>query len=195
MSEKKNKGGRPRKYATGAERSKAYYERKKAKMKTLEEHLKKLESVKSEGLLNISIELEKIEKFDWQKITPSEISLMDIQKLEHITKIFREKIMEKPAIKVELQNLIRYIFDSNILEELESVAVEDILRLLDPAFNSIVETVQESNQQQTLLYLMEAELANRERLQIRDYKLEILQSKVEELKKERKEEIELRQKK
>ena len=43
MHEKKRKVGRPRKYATNAERSKAYYERKKAKMKELEEKLKLLE--------------------------------------------------------------------------------------------------------------------------------------------------------
>ena len=67
------------------------------------------------------------------------------------------------------------------------ITVEDILSQLDPILDDVVDTLQESTQQQTLLYLMEAELANRERLLIRDYKLEILQSKVEELKKETKE--------
>ena len=43
MSKKKRNVGRPRKYATDAERSKAYYYRKKAKMKELEEKLRLLE--------------------------------------------------------------------------------------------------------------------------------------------------------
>ncbi|MHA1435886.1 MAG: hypothetical protein ACTSO7_18765 [Candidatus Heimdallarchaeota archaeon] len=43
MSKGKKKVGRPRKYASNAERSKAYYERKKAKMKDLEEKIKTFE--------------------------------------------------------------------------------------------------------------------------------------------------------
>jgi len=195
MSEKKSKGGRPRIHETGADRSRAYYERKKAKMKDLEEKVKNLETGKSsKKLQDISFEPEEIERFDWQKITPGEISLMDIQRLQQMTKTFREKIKEKPTIKVELQNLVRFTFSSDLVNSLEEITVEDALKLIDPVLDSITETLQENNQQQTLLYLMEAELANRERLQIRDYKLEILQSKVEELKKERKEEIKLKQK-
>ena len=43
MPEEKSKGGRPRKYATNADRQRAYYERKKQRMKELEEKLAKLE--------------------------------------------------------------------------------------------------------------------------------------------------------
>jgi len=194
MSEKKkNKGGRPRIHETGADRSRAYYERKKAKMKELEGKVKKLQA-KTQDMPEISFEPEEVERFDWQKITPGEISLMDIQRLKQMTKTFREKITEKPAIKIELQNLIRFAFNSDLLKSSEEITVEAALKLIDPVLDSFTETIQESTQQQTLLYLMEAELANRERLQIRDYKLEVLQSKVEELKKERKEEIKLKQK-
>lgn len=188
MSEKKSKGGRPRIHETGADRSRAYYERKKAKMKDLEEKVKKLET-KTPGKKTSDkvLELKEIEKFDWQKITPNEISLMDIQKLEHLTKTFREKLTENPAIKGQLQHLIQSLISSDILDTSAEITVEDILSQLDPILDDVVDTLQESTQQQTLLYLMEAELANRERLLIRDYKLEILQSKVEELKKETKE--------
>lgn len=189
MAEKKSKGGRPRIHETGADRSRAYYERKKAKMKDLEEKVKKLET-KTSGKKQSgkALELKEIEKFDWQKITPNEISLMDIQKLEQLTKTFREKLTENPAIKGQLQHLIRSLITSDILETSKDITIEDILGQLDPILDDVVDTLQESTQQQTLLYLMEAELANRERLLIRDYKLEILQSKVEELKKETKEE-------
>ncbi|MHA1188742.1 MAG: hypothetical protein ACTSSK_18160 [Candidatus Heimdallarchaeota archaeon] len=67
------------------------------------------------------------------------------------------------------------------------ITVEDMLEQLDPVLDEVVKTLEESNQQQTLHYLMEAELANRARLQIRDYKLEIIQSKLDDLKKETKE--------
>lgn len=188
LAEKKSKGGRPRIHETGADRSRAYYERKKAKMKDLEEKVKKLET-KTPGKKQSgkAVELKEIEKFDWQKITPNEISLMDIQKLEQLTKAFREKLTENPAIKGQLQHLIQSLITSDILETSMDITVEDILGQLDPILDDVVDTLQESTQQQTLLYLMEAELANRERLLIRDYKLEILQSKVEELKKETKE--------
>ena len=43
MPEEKNKGGRPRKHATNADRQRAYYERKKQRMKELEERLAKIE--------------------------------------------------------------------------------------------------------------------------------------------------------
>ncbi|NHJ86227.1 MAG: hypothetical protein FK734_12250 [Asgard group archaeon] len=194
MSEK-NKGGRPRKYATDAERSKAYYYRKKDKMKELEKKVKKLETSGTSKEPDISYEPIEVEKFEWQKITSNEIALMDIQKLTHLTKTFREKITRKPAIKIELQNLIRFIFSSDFRNSSSELTIEIALKELDPIINKIVDTLQESNQQQTLLYLMEAELANRERLQIRDYKLEVLQSQVEELKKESKDkEIVIKQK-
>lgn len=185
MSKKTNKGGRPRIHATDADRSRAYYERKKAKMRELEVKVKKLETkTTSKKSQEIIIDPKEIEKFAWQKITPNEISLMDIQKLEQMINTFSEKIVENPAIKVQLQDLIRSTIRMDILNSSKEISVDDSLKQLDPILDNIVETLLESNQQQTLLYLMEAELANRERLLIRDYKLEILQSKVEELKKE-----------
>ncbi|MHA1210989.1 MAG: hypothetical protein ACTSSH_00880 [Candidatus Heimdallarchaeota archaeon] len=195
MSKKTNKGGRPRIHATDADRSRAYYERKKAKMKELEVKVKKLETKTPKNNQEIIFELKEIEKFAWQKITPSEISLMDIQKLERMINTFSEKIIENPAIKVQLQDLIRSTISMDRLNSSMEISVEDALGQIDPILDNIVETLHESTQQQTLLYLMEAELANRERLLIRDYKLEILQSKVEELKKETKDiEIKLKQK-
>lgn len=43
MNETKKKTGRPRKYATNAERQRAYYERKKQRIRELEERLAILE--------------------------------------------------------------------------------------------------------------------------------------------------------
>jgi len=185
MSEKKSKGGRPRIHATSADRSRAYYERKKEKMKELEEKVQKLETKSpAKNKHKKTFELKEAEIFVWQKITPSEISLMDTQSLVQITKIFREKMTETPAVKIQLQNLIRSTVSLDILNSSRDISVEDVLEQFDSILDNIVYTLEESNQQQTLLYLMEAELANRERLQIRDYKLEIIQSKLDELKKE-----------
>ncbi|MHA1126701.1 MAG: hypothetical protein ACTSO7_14875 [Candidatus Heimdallarchaeota archaeon] len=187
MSEKKNKGGRPRIHATGADRSRAYYERKKEKMKELEKKVKTLESAKPTKKKQMKpIKLKDIESFSWQKITPSEISLMDTQSLEQIIRTFSEKMTATPAVKVHLRNLISLTISMDVLNSSE-ITAEDVLEQLDPILDEVVKTLEESNQQQTLLYLMEAELANRERLQIRDYKLEIIQSKLDDLKKETKE--------
>ncbi|MHA1211506.1 MAG: hypothetical protein ACTSSH_03505, partial [Candidatus Heimdallarchaeota archaeon] len=60
------------------------------------------------------------------------------------------------------------------------------LERFDHIIDNIVSPLGESNQHQTLLYLMEAEFANRERLQIRYYKLEIIPFKLDDLKKETK---------
>lgn len=184
MSEKKNKGGRPRIHATGADRSRAYYQRKKEKMKELEEKVKNIESksfVNKNQKRNFKIK--DIEKFNWQKITPSEISLMDTQSLIQMTKTFKDKLIETPTVKIQLQNLISATLGSDILNSSE-VSIDELLEQVNPILDAVIENLEESNQQQTLLYLMEAELANRERLQIRDYKLEIIQSKLDDLKKE-----------
>ncbi|MHA1187443.1 MAG: hypothetical protein ACTSSK_11320 [Candidatus Heimdallarchaeota archaeon] len=187
MSEKKNKGGRPRIHATGADRSRAYYERKKEKMKELEKKVETLESAKPVKKKQMKpIKLKDIESFSWQKITPSEISLMDTQSLEHIIKIFSEKMITTPVVKVHLQNLISSTISLDV-SNFSETTVEDVLEQLDPVLDEVVKTLEESSQKQTLLYLMEAEIANRERLQIRDYKLEIIQSKLDDLKKETKE--------
>jgi len=161
MSEKKNKGGRPRIHATGADRSRAYYERKKEKMKELEKKVETLESAKPVKKKQMKpIKLKDIESFSWQKITPSEISLMDTQSLEHIIKIFSEKMITTPVVKVHLQNLISSTISLDV-SNFSETTVEDVLEQLDPVLDEVVKTLEESSQKQTLLYLMEAEIANR----------------------------------
>ncbi|MHA1356397.1 MAG: hypothetical protein ACTSR1_14625, partial [Candidatus Heimdallarchaeota archaeon] len=118
--------------------------------------------------------------------------LMDTQSLEQIIRTFSEKMIATPAVKVHLQNLISSTISLNVLNSSE-ITTEDLLEHVDSILDDVVQTLEESNQQQTLLYLMEAELANRERLQIRDYKLEIIQTKLDDLKKETKE-TEIKQK-
>lgn len=78
MSDKKNKGGRPRKYATNADRQRAYYERKKQRMKELEEELAKMKeeskTKSDQKKMTRKIDFATRTNFHWKKITPGEIS-------------------------------------------------------------------------------------------------------------------------
>ena len=56
--------------------------------------------------------------------------------------------------------------------------------MLKEDVSSILDAGYESNQQQTLLYLIEAELASRERSSTRERKIDIFEAKVEELERE-----------
>ncbi len=190
MPEVKSKGGRPRKYPKEDKyaRQKAYYERKKKKMKELEEKVKALQ----EGR-DLSPEQKKIledldilvyEPFSWTKITPNEISLMGSQELEKIIEDFKKIADNNTQLRFHILNLIIKTINIDYLHSSDDLSTKDLLKMLKEDVSSILDAGYESNQQQTLLYLMEAELASKERSSTRERKLDIFEAKVEELERE-----------
>ncbi|MCE7740562.1 MAG: hypothetical protein KAU62_06205 [Candidatus Heimdallarchaeota archaeon] len=190
MPEVKSKGGRPRKYPKEDKyaRQKAYYERKKKKMKELEEKVKALQ----EGR-DLSPEQKKIledldilvyEPSSWTKITPNEISLMGSQELEKIIEDFKKIADNNTQLRFHILNLIIKTINIDYLHSSDDLSTKDLLKMLKEDVSSILDAGYESNQQQTLLYLMEAELASKERSSTRERKLDIFEAKVEELERE-----------
>ena len=188
MTEEKNKGGRPRKHATNADRQRAYYERKKQRMKELEEKLAKLETrpkTKSDQK-KITRKIKDVSKtsFPWKKITPGEIALIGKKELERLIITFSEKIDQNSSLMESILNLIITTFDIDSSGSLDELTDND-LEQLSNEIDTIIHLSQESNQQQTFLYLLEAELASRERSVEREFKLDVLESETEEFLKEK----------
>ncbi len=194
MNDEKNKGGRPRKHATNADRQRAYYERKKQRIKELEEKLAKLETkpkTKSDPkkIVRKINEVTKV-SFPWKKITPGEIALIGKKELEKLIITFREKLNQNSTLIESILNLIVTTFDMNSSGSLNELTDSD-MEQLSSEIDAIIQHSQESNQQQTFLYLLEAELASKERSVEREFKLDVLESETEEflveMKKEEKE--------
>ncbi|MGC9778525.1 MAG: hypothetical protein HZR80_04725 [Candidatus Heimdallarchaeota archaeon] len=191
MPKEKRKVGRPRKYETQSARQKAYHERKKQKMKELEEEVKKLEKhtlFPSDSLDDVFEELafKEVSKFPWKKITPSEIALMGTQDLELLVREFRERIQGQSSFNRSLENIVMGIINKNYLATRENPPLER-LKGVTVQIQENIGNLEERMQQQTLLYLMEAELTNRERLDGRKTKLDLFEAKIDELEKEVKE--------
>jgi len=189
MTEEKNKGGRPRKHATNADRQRAYYERKKQRMKELEEKLAKLESkpkTKSDQK-KITRKISDTPKasFPWKKITPGEIALIGEKELKRLITSFSEKIAQNSSLMESILNLIITTFDIDSSKSLDDLTDND-LEQLSNEIDTIIHLSQESNQQQTFLYLLEAELASRDRSIEREFKLDVLELETEEFLKEKK---------
>ncbi|NPD90426.1 MAG: hypothetical protein HGN29_17065 [Asgard group archaeon] len=189
MSEEKNKGGRPRKYKTNADRQRAYYERKKKRMKELEERLAKIESKpKTESdQKKITRKIRDVKKtsFPWKKITPGEIALIGEKELKRLIISFSEKITQNSSLMESILNLVITTFDIDSSGSIDEITDEDFEQL-NNEIDTIIHLSQESNQQQTFLYLLEAELASRERTIEREFKLDVLESETEEFLKEKK---------
>ncbi len=185
MPEEKRAVGRPRKYETRSDRQKAYHERKKQKMKELEEEVKKLEKqtlLSSDSLADIFDEgiFKEVFTFSWKRITPSEIALMSTQELEGLVEEFYERIQKYASFERTLENIVMGIINKNYLATREDPNMEKI-RMVTSQIHENIENLEERMQQQTLLYLMKAELANRERLDGRKTKLDLFESKIDEL--------------
>ena len=192
MPEAKSKGGRPRKYPEEDKyaRQKAYYERRKKKMKELEEKVKALQngvalSPEQKKLLE-ELDLPEHEDFSWTKITPNEIALMGSQELQRTITEFQKISANNSTLKFHILNLIVKTINIDYLHSSADMSTKDLLTMLKEDVSNILEAGYESNQQQTLLYLMEAELASRERSSTRERKLDIFEAKVEELERETK---------
>jgi hypothetical protein len=188
MPEEKRPVGRPRKYETRSERQKAYHERKKQKMKNLEEEVKKLEkqTLFSSDLLEDIFEentFKEVPRFAWNKITPSEIALMGTKDLDSLVREFRKKTQENASFDRSLENIVMGFINKNYLAVKEEPNLEKI-GLITIQIQENIRNLEERMQQQTLLYLMEAELANRERLDGRKVTLDLFEAKIDELEEE-----------
>ena len=190
MPETKSKRGRPRKYPeedTYA-RQKAYYERKMRKIKELEEKVKALQkgrdlSPEQKRLLK-DLDLQDYETISWTKITPNEIALMGSQELDTTIEDFKKIVYNNTQLRVQILNLIIKTISIDYLHSSDDLSTKDLLKILKEDVNSILNAGNDTIQQQMLLYLMEAELASRERSSTREKKLDIFEAKVEELEKE-----------
>jgi hypothetical protein len=187
MPKEKKTVGRPRKYATTAERQKAYHERKKKRIKELEEELKKLEKqdsfsfVISEEFFDL-IPFKEIGDFPEKHITPSEIALMGTQDLELLVENLERKIEVKPSLNATFENIILGVISKYHLKSLENTPESELEKITN-ALEDNFDHLKKSIQQQTLLYLLNAELANRMRLDDKKSRLDIFSDKVEELEK------------
>jgi hypothetical protein len=190
MPESKNKGGRPRKYPKEDKyaRQKAYYERKKKKMKDLEERVKKLQNGKElspeQKKILETLDIPDLGESFWTKITPNEIALMGTQKLEQLASNLREITNINTLLKIQILNLIVKTINLDYLHSPEELSSKDLLNMLNDDIESIINLTQESNQLQTLLYLLEAELDSRGRLDKRETTIDLFEAKVEELEKQ-----------
>lgn len=169
MPEQKKKPGRPRKYETDAERKKAYRERKKVVLAELKEKVEKIEK-KMENVINIekmiTPELKAVHeelKIPWMKLTPKEIASMKTTEL----KKYRQVILRNfGAITYPIPVLDPFI---------------NLLKVSTKENNSQRLLLAERMQQIVLLYLIEAELASRERELSIDDELDALIQRVTEL--------------
>lgn len=180
MTEEKRKVGRPRKYETRAERQKAYHERKKERMKELERQVNLLES---KGAIEFSLDEDlglQVKRFSWKKITPSEIALMGTKELKVLIESLQEKISDSFSFGDSLEKIVLSILKKNYIKNLEENNKSDVLKL-EGEIGDNVALLEESIQQQTLLYLMEAELASRNRLNEKKTKLDLFEAKIDAL--------------
>ena len=171
MPEKKKGPGRPRKYETDAERKRAYRERKKARLVELKEKVEDIEK-KMATMIDIekviTPELKAVHeelKIPWMKLTPGEIAEMRTNELKKYRDV--------------------------ILRNFGEMGHDYPIPVLDPFINIMDKTTKEKNsyrtllaqrmQQIVLLYLIEAELASRERESNFDEELENLMDRIIEL--------------
>ncbi|NHJ46590.1 MAG: hypothetical protein FK733_02265 [Asgard group archaeon] len=185
MTEEKKKVGRPRKYETRAERQKAYHERKKQRLKELEEQVQKMEkddihSIDVSSDLFDDVTFKKTSKISWRKITPSEIALMGTQELDTLVTTLKGDIRESFSLSNSLENIVLGIISKHHHESKSDVSNKDINNIKSNLIDNY-DHLESSIQQQTLLYLMEAELASRQRLDSKKTKLDIFEAKIDEL--------------
>ena len=188
MTEEKKSVGRPRKYATRAERQKAYHERKKQRVKELEDEVRKLEKqdsfsfVISDEFID-SIPFKHMTEFSWKKITPSEIALMGTQDLEALVITLESEIDENFSLSNSLENIVVGIISKyhlRTLDEKPETEIDNITAILEDNYTHLESSIQ----QQTLLYLMKAELASRQRLEGKKTRLDLFEAKINELEKD-----------
>ena len=190
MPEVKSKRGRPRKYPKEDKyaRQKAYYERKNRRIRELEEKVKSLQQGRdlspAQKRLLKDLDLPEYETISWTKITPNEIALMGSQELEVTIEEFKKISEYNTQLRYHIFNLIIKTISIDFLNSSEDLSTKDLLKILKEDVSSILDAGYEAIQQQMLLYLMEAELASRNRSSTREKKLDVFEAKVEEFERE-----------
>ncbi|MHA1355362.1 MAG: hypothetical protein ACTSR1_09345, partial [Candidatus Heimdallarchaeota archaeon] len=127
--------------------------------------------------------------YTWRKITPSEIAVMGTKDLEVLIEEFRERIQQYSSFSVALENITLGIISKNYLISKEDTPPTKIQEA-NHQINENIKNLDERMQQQTLLFLLEAELVNRYRLEGRKTKLDLFEASIDELEKDVKKELE-----
>jgi hypothetical protein len=164
MPEKKETRGRPRKYATNAERQKAYYERKKKRRKELERKVRKLEKamIKKEEEQFRFIDMDSERETSWERYTPEEIATMTTPEILKNLKELKELVagsllLNNPLQRIILGTVIGFSIDSKEEELVDSSELPEID--INKGIADFVEVVQQIIQ----IHFLEAEIASRER--------------------------------
>lgn len=179
MQVNKKGRGRPRKYASDAERKKAYRIRKKKKIAVLEAKVKELEAeVKnmSEIAEKMTPELKEVHEeitVPWMKLTPMDIASMETEKLKHYRRILQNQFSWKRIKQHPL-----YAGLTALARPKDSEDWADYWKSQDRRLWFI-----ESFQQVVLIYLIEAELASRKREMNEENMIEKLEERIGDLEK------------
>ncbi|MHA1155515.1 MAG: hypothetical protein ACTSQK_05350, partial [Candidatus Heimdallarchaeota archaeon] len=166
------------------------------KMIKLEEQVEKLGKQKlfssdSNAEVFEDVIFKDVPKLTWMKITPSEIALMGNRDLETLVGEFRERIHQQSSFDIALENIIVGVISKNYLVA-KDVPPSETIKDLNKKIKENTKNLEERMQQQTLLYLMEAELTNRTRLDSRKTKLDLFEAKIDELEIEVKEKVKVK---
>ncbi|MFX0117075.1 MAG: hypothetical protein ACFFB3_21185 [Candidatus Hodarchaeota archaeon] len=180
--------GRPRKYKTDADRKRAYRERRKTRIKELEMRIAELEGelqTVNEIEARISPVIRELHEeitFPFMKFTPSEIAEMETEQLRRYSALLHRNISTTPpgSILSPVRELVRA---SSKEKNVEHSSKDLDMNYLDVTRQDRAIRLAEDLQQIVLIYLIEAELAKRQR----DYSaIEKLERRIEELEKEHK---------
>ncbi|MBD3193223.1 MAG: hypothetical protein GF308_21495 [Candidatus Heimdallarchaeota archaeon] len=199
MPEKKETRGRPRKYATNAERQKAYYERKKKRRKELERKVRKLEEamIKTEEEQFRFIDMDFERETLWKRYTPEEIATMTTPEILKNLKELKELVAGSLSLNNPLQRIILGTVIGFSTDSKEGLVNSSELPEID--INKGLADFVEVVQQLTQIHFLEAEIASRERKMgkvDKREKLAALEKGIKELVQEKSEdkEIKLKQK-
>ncbi len=109
---------------------------------------------------------------------------MGSQELDTTIEDFKKIVYNNTQLRVHILNLIIKTVSIDYLNSSDDLSAKNLLKILKEDVNNILNAGYDTIQQQMLLYLMEAELASRDRSSTREKKLDIFEAKVEELEKE-----------
>ncbi|MFX0117322.1 MAG: hypothetical protein ACFFB3_22435, partial [Candidatus Hodarchaeota archaeon] len=188
MTVEKRGRGRPRKYKDDAERKRAYHQRQKEKISQLEKRVEELEGeieIMSEVRSRRSPVMKELHEeltIPFKKLTPSEIAEMETEQLNRYRALLHRNIRSTPpgSVLSPVRELVRV---SSTKKDVDHSSEDPGMSYLDVTRQDRAIRLAEDLQQIVLIYLIEAELARRQR---EYFAIEKLEKRVEELEKERK---------
>ena len=175
MSNNKRPRGRPRKYATSAERKKAYRERKKVEYQKLGQKVKLLEAQLALKQNSIPIPSQLLEN-----ITLEDLSKSETGTLKEIAQELQKQIPSEMTQFSPVEHLLRTTIEN---EDLIAKANLKEINIMQYA-SSIIDSTQEILSPMVILILIENELSKRENHDLQEYKLQLLENRIKELEKE-----------